>query len=70
MTSVAALYRKVTRLEYQLTPQPEDNVFITCWCPDRGDGKSGFACFNTRTPDEKTPLSKAEVKALEEEGLL
>jgi len=69
LTSLAALYRRVTRVETQLTPQPEDKVIITCWCPDRGDGKSGFARFNMRTPDQKTPLTKAELTELKEKTL-
>ncbi|MCK4481683.1 hypothetical protein KAU55_00540 [Candidatus Bathyarchaeota archaeon] len=34
MTSVASLYRRVTRLENELTFKPEDKVFLHIWLPE------------------------------------
>jgi len=58
MSKIIQLHRRIWKLETHFI-KPEDlGLNIIAWVPDRGDGKPGFACFNTKTPWERTPIER------------
>ena len=62
MSKLIQLHRRIRKLENHFVTPDDSGLGIIAWFPDHGDGKPGFALFNTETPWKRTPVEREKMK--------
>jgi len=63
MSKIVQLHRRIRKLENRFVKPNDPGFDVIAWVPDRGDGKSDFALFNTKTPRKEHQRKSVTVKA-------